>query len=112
MAVHKNLRQRAGAVQQLAMVMPRGKLLTEIARSLVVGKLQTYCWIKREARLTPSQPLGEDIMAQQVMNDLARSLLGVKRSDGYRIELRQFKIFCKSQLMIQFIILNRNHEFE
>ena len=80
-----SLKQRAGAIRRLATVMPRGKLLTEIARSLVVGKLQTNCWVTREARLDPSPPHTDDIKTQRVMSDLARSLLGLRRSDRYRI---------------------------
>ena len=80
-----NLKQRTGAIRRLTTVMPRGKLHTEIARSLVVGKLQVASWITREARLEPRNPSSDDIAAQRVMNSLGRTLLGVKRSDRYRV---------------------------
>ena len=80
-----DLRQRAGAIRRLATVMPRGKLLSELARSLVVGKLQCNAWITREARLNPKPHHGDDISTQRIMNDLARTLLGVKRIDHHRV---------------------------
>ena len=80
-----DLKRRSGAIRQLATVMPQGKLLREIARSLVVGKLQVNCWITREVRLDSSPPHSDDIATQRVMNDLGLSLLGLKRTDRYRI---------------------------
>ena len=52
-------------------------LLTEIARSLVVDKLQCNFWINREARLNPRPVHGDDISTQRIINDLACTLLGV-----------------------------------
>ena len=78
------LRQRAGAVRRLSTAMPRGKLLSEIARSLVIGKVQCNAWVTRKARLDPTSKQDDDVATQRVLNDLARNLLGVKRIDRHR----------------------------
>ena len=69
-----DLRQRAGAVRRLSTVMPRGKLLSEIARSLVIGKVQCNAWVTRRARLDPTSKQDDDLATQRVLNDLAHNL--------------------------------------
>ena len=84
-AMLADLRGRLGAVRRLATVMGRGKLLTEIAQSLVLGKVQCNAFITREARLDPKTPHGDDIATQRVLNDMYRTLIGAKRSDHIRV---------------------------
>ena len=79
-----DLRRRVGVVRRLATKMSNGKLLSEIAKSLVIGKLQTSAWVTRQARFAPGPQHGSDRSAQVILNDLARLLLGVKRADRYR----------------------------
>ena len=79
-----DLRRRVGVIRRLATKMPNGKLLTEIANSLVIGKLQTSAWVTRSARFAPGPQHGCDKATQVILNDLARLLLGVKRADRYR----------------------------
>ena len=76
-----DLKRRVGVIRRLATKMSRGKLLSEIARTLVIGKLQTNAWVTRRARLSPGPQHGDDLAAQRVLNDLARMMLGVKRAD-------------------------------
>ena len=79
-----DIKRRVGAVRRIAVSLPRGKLLNEIARALVVGKLQTCAWVTRPARgLHGCEPGGRD-EAQVMLNDLARTLLGVNCSDRIR----------------------------
>ena len=79
-----DLRRRVGAIRRLATRMSNGKLLSEIARSLVVGKLQTNAWVTRRARVHAGPQPGCDATTQVILNDLARLLLGVKRADRYK----------------------------
>ena len=79
-----DLRRRVGVVRRLATKMPNGKLLSEIAKSLVIGKLQTNAWVTRCARFSLGPKHRCDRAAQVILNDLARLLLGVKRADRYR----------------------------
>lgn len=55
---HKDMltcvRQRLGVIRRLTSRISRGPLLTEIARSLVIGKLQCVAWITRKARTDPN----------------------------------------------------------
>ena len=79
-----DLRRRIGVIRRLATRMSNGKLLTEIVRSLVIGKLQTSAWVTRSARLHPGSQHKDDMTTQVILNDLARTLLGVKRADRYK----------------------------
>ena len=83
-AMLADLRGRLGAVRRLATVIGRGKLLTEIAQSLVLGKAQCNAFITREARLHPKPQNGDDTATQRVLNDMYRTLIGAKRSDHIR----------------------------
>ena len=80
-----DLRRRAGVVRRLATKMSRGRLLSTIARSLVIGKVQCNAWVTRRARLNPEQPhTGDDVATQRVLNSVARTLLGVRMADRLR----------------------------
>ncbi|QQP55401.1 Uncharacterized protein FKW44_002475 [Caligus rogercresseyi] len=48
--VLNELRRRTGAIRRLASVLPRGKLLNEIARALVIGKLNVCAWVTRRSQ--------------------------------------------------------------
>ena len=81
-----DLRRRVGVVRRLATKLSRGRLLNEIARSLVIGKVQCNAWVTRRARLNPLQPqTGEDVATQRTLTELARTLMGVRRSDRVRV---------------------------
>ncbi|QQP49816.1 Hypothetical protein FKW44_010610, partial [Caligus rogercresseyi] len=67
-------------------------LLTEIARAIVIGKLQTSAWVTRSAKFSSAaEPPHTPTMAktssdaQLAINDLARILLGVQRADRLRV---------------------------
>ena len=81
------LRARLGAVRRVAAHIPRGRLLQEIAHALIWGKLQQCAWVTRSVRGLQS---GQDSVpvpdaaAQVVLNDTARLLLRVRRSDRTR----------------------------
>ena len=93
-ATHHNkvladLRRRIGAVRRLRTRISRGSLLSEVAKSLIVGRVQCSAWVTRTARLSPqsSGPLYPTKgPAQTVLNDLGRLLLGIKRADRYKTE--------------------------
>ena len=81
-----DLRRRVGVVRRLATKLSRGKLLSEIAQSLVVGKVQCNAWVTRRTRLSPQQPRnGEDIATQRTLTELARTLIGARRADRLRV---------------------------
>ena len=80
-----SLRGRLGAVRRLATAIGRGKLLKEVALSLVVGKVQCNAFITREVRLDAQPRNGDDVATQRLLNDLYRTLLGVKKSDHIRV---------------------------
>ena len=80
-----DLRRRVGAIRQLAVSTSRGPLLNAAAGAIVVGKLQPCAWVTRQVRVQPGDAPGcDDAGAQTVLNDLARVLLGAKRSDRIR----------------------------
>ena len=77
-----DLRRRVGIVRRLATKLSRGRLLSEIARSLVIGKVQCNAWVTRRARFSPQQPrTGEDVATQRTLTELARTLIGARRAD-------------------------------
>ena len=84
-----DLRRRIGVVRRLRTRLSRGKLLSEIGRSLIIGRVQCSAWVTRNARLSTQQNgsmyqvRGQ---AQTVINDLARIVLGVTRADHYKVE--------------------------
>jgi len=80
-----DLRRRLGAIRRMASHLPRGKLLNEIAQALFVGRLQSCAWVTHLARLTEGSPsTGEEAAIQVLLNDVARALLGLRRSDKVR----------------------------
>ncbi|QQP40666.1 Uncharacterized protein FKW44_014791, partial [Caligus rogercresseyi] len=87
--VLNELRRRTGAIRRLASVLPRGKLLNEIARALVIGKLNVCAWVTRRSQGYQDQSrrelgAGDNAAVQVILNDLARTLNGVRRSDRIR----------------------------
>ena len=83
-AVLLDIRRRIGIIRRLKTSISRGPLLTEVARSLVVGKLQSSAWITRRARISDGA-CGSTCQTQIALNDLSRVLLGVRRADKIRI---------------------------
>ena len=81
------VKRRIGVVNRLRAHLPPGKLLKEIARSLVVGKISPCAWVTREARLkgTKQKPWSDPL--QIALNDLARVLIGARRLDQVRVEV-------------------------
>ena len=82
-AVLDDLRRRIGVVRRLKTAISRGPLLSEIARSLVVGRLQNCAWVTRKAHIKEGK--SSTCSTQVAMNDLARVLLGARRSDKVRV---------------------------
>ncbi|QQP49608.1 Hypothetical protein FKW44_010334 [Caligus rogercresseyi] len=85
--VLNELRRRTGAIRRLASELPKGKLLNEIARALVIGKLNVCAWVTRRSQGYQDQSrrepgAGDNAAVQVILNDLARTLNGVRRSDG------------------------------
>ena len=78
-----DVRRRIGVIRRLATRISNGKLLSEIARSLVIGKLQTNAWETRCARFNLGPQHGGDTTAQVILNDLGKLLLGVNSADCY-----------------------------
>ena len=85
-----DLKRRIGIIRRLQTTLSRGPLLNEIARSLVVGKVQSCAWITRKIRIEGGQGSArgstEDTATQVALNDLSRVLLGIKREDRVRVE--------------------------
>ena len=84
--VLRDIKKRLGVVRRLSVQLPRGKLLTEIGRALIVGKLQNCAFVTHTMRL-PSNENGQAPNkgpAQVVLNDLARLVLGARRTDHLR----------------------------
>ncbi|QQP51054.1 Putative RNA-directed DNA polymerase from transposon BS [Caligus rogercresseyi] len=48
----QNVRKRIGVIRRLCTTVSRGPLLTEIARAIVIGKLQTSAWVTRSAKFS------------------------------------------------------------
>ena len=84
--VLRDIKKRLGVVRRLSVQLPRGKLLTEIGRALIVGKLQSCAFVTHNMRL-PSSENGQAPNkgpAQVVINDLARLVTGARRTDHIR----------------------------
>ena len=85
-----DIKARIGIVRRLTAHIPRGALLWQVAHALVVGRLQCAAWITRPIHGLPlgsqnSRGSLSSISTQTAMNDLARVLLGVKRSDHIKV---------------------------
>ena len=88
--VARDLSRRVGQVRRLTPHIPRGRLLREIGRALVIGKANCTAWVTREARLvkpqTPRQHIG-----QVALNDLARVLTGHSRKQRIPVSVLNSK---------------------
>ena len=77
-------------MRNLACQLPRGKLLSEMGKSLIIGRLQCNAFVTRPARL--SAPANGKVdsasrgPAQVALNDLARTLLGHTRAEHFKVE--------------------------
>ena len=86
-------------MRNLACQLPRGKLLSEIGKSLIIGRLQCNAFVTRPARL--SAPANGKVdsasrgPAQVALNDLARTLLGHTRAEHFKVEdlLDRYKVW-------------------
>ena len=84
--VLRDIKRRLGVVRRLSVQLPRGKLLTEIGRALIIGKLQNCAFVTHTMHL-PSSENGQALNkgpAQVVLNNLARLVLGARRTDHQR----------------------------
>ena len=108
-ALLRDLRQRLGVIRRLKCQMSRGKLLNEVAQSLFVGRLQCNAWITRHARVNQEgeQPSSRD-KAQILLNDLARTLLGIRRADHFRTEdlMDRAKLPTLNEIVVRQAALN------
>ena len=86
--VLSDLHKRLGMIRQLSVQLPRGRLLKEIGQALIVGRLQSSAFVTRVARINSTdsghQPPPNKGPAQVVLNDLARLLLGIRRTEHVR----------------------------
>jgi predicted RNase H-like HicB family nuclease len=82
--VARSARQRSALVRRLALHVPRGEYLRQLAMGLVLGKVS-------HALAAVAEPLMEEYMptgyrpVQVALNDVARTLTGAKRSDHIRV---------------------------
>ena len=84
--VLSDIRRRIGIIRRLGTSISRGPLLTEVAKALIVGRLQSCAWVTRCIRTNEGDAVtGDDARAQIAMNDLARVLLGTRRADKIRV---------------------------
>ena len=108
-ALLNDLRRRLGVIRRLKCQMSRGKLLNEVAQSLFVGRLQCNAWITRPVRVNQEgeQPPSRD-KAQVLLNDLARTLLGIRRADHVRTEdlMDRAKIPTLNEITVRQAALN------
>ena len=84
-AMLADLRGRLGAVRRLATAIGRGKLLTEIAQCLILGKVQCNAFVTRDVRLHAKPVHGDNIATQRILNDLYRTIIGASRADHIRV---------------------------
>ena len=108
-ALVNDLRRRLGVIRRLKCQMSRGKLLNEVAQSLFVGRLQCNAWITRPVRVNQEgeQPSSRD-KAQVLLNDLARTLLNIRRADHVRTEdlMDRAKIPTLNEIVVRQAALN------
>ena len=104
-----DLRRRLGVIRRLKCQISRGKLLNEVAQSLFVGRLQCNAWITRPARVSQEgeQPSSRD-KAQILLNEVARTLLGVRRADHVRTEdlMDRAKLPTLNEIVVRQAALN------
>jgi hypothetical protein len=99
-AVEMAAKQRAGVVARLAHHVPRGPYLCQLAHGLVVGKLSHAA----AAVVTPRTSDVQAYSAVQVhVNNVARTLIGAKKSEHRRVEdiLDQAKFPSVNKLVVR-----------
>ena len=94
-------------VRNLACHMPRGKLLSEISKSLITGRVQCNTFVTRPARLVPNQPSARG-PTEVLLNDLSRVLIGATRADRLKTEdlLDRAEIPSLNQIVVRQSALN------
>jgi hypothetical protein len=86
-AVAAAARSRASMIARLTQHLPPGEYLRQLASGLVVGKLSHAMAAVTTIKLTASDSISDCAKATQVaLNDVARSIVGCKRSDRVKIE--------------------------
>jgi hypothetical protein len=86
-AVAASARQRAAMISRLALHLPRGAYLQQLARGLLIGKVGYAIAAVVAPRLEGdmAQPTASHMAVQVAINDAARSITGKKRTDHIRI---------------------------
>ncbi|QQP39087.1 Uncharacterized protein FKW44_019856, partial [Caligus rogercresseyi] len=85
--VVKAAKQRAALISRLAVHIPRGKYLRQLARGLMVGKLSYAAAVVTTPRFDKNkEPDAAHRAVQVAINDVARSIAGCRRRDHIRIE--------------------------
>jgi hypothetical protein len=85
-AMTASLEQRAGLVRRLTHYVPRGDFLRQLAHGLFFGKLNYALAAVSNPRLDDTgSPTVLDGAVQVAVNDVARALTGLKRSDHIQI---------------------------
>lgn len=86
-AMAKAAQQRAALVSRLALHIPRGEYLRQLARGLLIGKIGYAVSAVVPPRLEESDPAHPPAIrsTQVAINDTARSILGVRRRDHIKI---------------------------
>jgi hypothetical protein len=82
----KTTKQRAALIARLAQHLPRGQYLQQLASGLVLGKVSHALAAVAAPRLRADTPTVAALKAVQVsVNNVARSITGVMRSDRVRV---------------------------
>eukprot|EP00095_Tigriopus_kingsejongensis_P000474 maker-scaffold1054_size66621-snap-gene-0.9 protein:Tk00474 transcript:maker-scaffold1054_size66621-snap-gene-0.9-mRNA-1 annotation:"hemolysin secretion protein d" len=86
-SVAASARQRAAMIARLSHHLPRGAYLQQLARGLVLGKVSYAIGAVASPRLEgdTSPPVASHRAAQIAINDVARSILGQKRTDHINV---------------------------
>jgi hypothetical protein len=86
-SVAKSARQRAALIARLAHHLPRGEYLRQLARGLVIGKISFALAAVVAPRLGSggAPPSAAYKSVQVAINDVARSITGIKRTDHMKI---------------------------
>ncbi|QQP41462.1 Hypothetical protein FKW44_015846, partial [Caligus rogercresseyi] len=102
--VVKAAKQRAALISRLAVHIPRGKYLRQLARGLMVGKLSYAAAVVTTPRFDDKnkEPDAAHRAVQVAINDVARSIAGCRRRDHIRIEdlLRSAKIPSLNEITV------------
>ena len=85
--VAREMRKRASLIVRLAKHLPRGKYLRELALGLSVGMVSHALAAVAAPRLSPENVVCPAYSSIQVsLNDIARTILGKKRTDHVRVQ--------------------------